>query len=76
MPDNFARKLLAAHRGTPEETIEFWDDLDFAESDRGDYYPPTENLTNGRSDLLGCCGRHILPTNPDQDDLDEEGEWQ
>lgn len=73
MPD-FARKLLAVHRGTPEETVEFWDD--FAESDRGDYFPPTENLTNGRSHMLGYCGRHTLATDPDQElDRDPWEEW-
>ena len=69
---SFARQLLAVYRGDPTETVEFWDD--FAESDRGDYYP-TENLTNGRSVSLGHCGRHTLPTDPDQGDLDAEGEW-
>jgi hypothetical protein len=67
MPTDFARKLLAAYRGSPEETVEFWDDLDFAESERANYYPPTENLTSGKSKMLGHCGRHTLPTDPDQE---------
>lgn len=81
MPD-FARKLMAAYRGNPEETEKFWDDLDREElmepydlREREDWRPPTENLTNGKSGALGYCGRHTLPTDPDQDDLDAEGEW-
>lgn len=64
---NFARRLMAAYRGNPEETVELWDDLDFAESERTDYYPPSENLTGGESRMLGWCGRHTLPTDPDQE---------
>lgn len=55
---------------------ELADDLDFAESERTDYYPPSENLTGGESRMLGWCGRHTLPTDPDQElDPDPWEEW-
>lgn len=56
---SFADRLLDI---IPEQ-----DDLDFAESDRGDYYPPVEHLTNGQSHMLGYCGRHTMATDPDQE---------
>jgi len=68
-------------RGNPYDTTEFWDDLDREElmepydlREREDWRPPTENLVDDRSHMLGHCGRHTLSTPSDQDD-DEERRW-
>ena len=74
MPD-FARKLLAVHRGTPEETVEFWDDLD-----RDDLLEPwpqeTYNRLTGRRAIDQDGGRRGYRTEiPEPYPDEEERRW-
>jgi hypothetical protein len=73
MPDGFARKLLAAYRGSPAETTEFWDLLEeMGSGDLASTLDLREPLDRRES---GCYGYRTQPAPPDQDDQDGEELW-
>lgn len=72
MPNNFACRLIAAHYGNPEETTEFWDDLDeglWSPTNERPAREPVDRAEGGRS------GYRATRLPQDQDDLEEEGRW-